>query len=90
MIEEKRCAGLTQGMEGNAMDYILYAAPEKSSFKNGESFSAHIRHWLIKSPEPPAREQLERLWSGFEESHAATHRRAREARGQIKHSHDIE
>jgi hypothetical protein len=80
MIEEARCTAVAQGMEGNAMDYILYPEHTQRAFANDASFSVHIRHHIIKSPEPPEPDRLERLWKAFEESYKEAHRRAAKLR----------
>jgi hypothetical protein len=76
MIEAERAASLAQGIEGRAMDYILFPGPNQTSFADGAEFSAHIRHVMLKSPELPTRRQLDSLWDKFEQSHEATRRRA--------------
>jgi hypothetical protein len=76
MIEPQYAGSLAQGIEGGAMDYILFPSPNKRSFPAGAEFSVHIRHIMLKSPDLPARERLEALWAEFERSHAATRERA--------------
>jgi hypothetical protein len=80
LIEEARCAAITQGMEGNAMDYILYPGHADRRFAGGTAFSAHIRHHVLLSPDSPVSELLERLWARFEADHAEVHERARRLR----------
>jgi hypothetical protein len=76
MIEPEFAAALAQGIEGVAMDYILFPGPRKRTFDQGAELSAHIRHVMLRSPELPTIERLEELWAEFERSHAAAHDRA--------------
>jgi hypothetical protein len=76
LLEAASAAALTQGIEGGAMDYILFPASAERRFAAGAEFSVHIRHVMLKSPELPAVRRLEELWSDFESSHAATKDRA--------------
>jgi hypothetical protein len=76
MLEPESTAALAQGIEGGAMDYILFPASSQRSFVAGSEFSAHIRHVMLKSPERPTIQQLETLWSDFERSHAEIRQRA--------------
>lgn len=80
LVEADRTAALAQGIGGNAMDYILFPGPKARTFANGSEFSAHIRHYLIKSADLPSRETLEALWRQFEASHEILHRVAEESR----------
>jgi len=72
LLEAAHTSALTQGIQGGAMDYILFPAPGKRTFANGAVFSAHIRHILLKSPELPSVERLEEFWDEFVLSHSAT------------------
>ena len=76
LLEERFTASLAQGIEGRAMDYILFPGPDKRSFADDAEFSTHIRHVMLRSPELPTTQHIEELWSDFERSHAATHERA--------------
>ncbi|HJQ82237.1 MAG TPA: hypothetical protein VJ828_19905, partial [Lacipirellulaceae bacterium] len=78
MIEAKYAASLAQGIDGEAMDYVLFPGPDQSVFANGAEFSTHIRHVMLKSPELLGMKQLEELWSDFQHSHTAIHDRAAE------------
>jgi hypothetical protein len=78
MLESKCAASLAQGIEGGAMDYILFPGPAKRTFTDGDQFSAHIRHIMVKSPELPTRQRLEEFWEGFQHSHDAIRQRASE------------
>jgi hypothetical protein len=68
MVDEARCAAVTQGMEGNAMDYVLYPGPRSRRFAAGAAFTAHVRHCLIRSADLPGLERLAALWTAFENS----------------------
>jgi hypothetical protein len=76
MIEPQYAAALAQGIEGEAMDYILFSGPAGRSFADGAALSAHIRHVMLRSPELPTTHRLEELWSDFKHSHATAHKRA--------------
>jgi hypothetical protein len=76
MIEPQFAASLAQGIQGGAMDYILFPGPDKRTFADGAEFSAHIRHVMLKSPEVPGTQQLQRLWDDFQRSHKAIHERS--------------
>ena len=76
MLDAIHTGALAQGIEGAAMDYILFPGPDQLNFANGAEFRAHIRHLLLKSPELPSSERLEKLWSEFERSRAAALARA--------------
>jgi hypothetical protein len=76
LLDAAHTAALTLGIQGGAMDYILFPAPRKRTFADGAAFSAHIRHVLLKSPELPSVERLEELWGEFVHSHAATRKLA--------------
>lgn len=69
LIESQRAAGLAQGLEGGAMDYILFPEPHSPTFPNQSAFSAHIRHVMLKSPELPSVQRLRGLWDEFERAH---------------------
>jgi hypothetical protein len=69
-------AALAQGIQGNAMDYILFPGPAESAFANGAKFAVHIRHVMLRSPELPSVGQLETMWDNFQESHTSIHARA--------------
>jgi hypothetical protein len=71
MLEAAFAAALTQGIEGRAMDYIVFPAAKERSFAKGAEFSVHIRHVMLKSTELPATRRLEDLWTDFEQSHTA-------------------
>jgi hypothetical protein len=86
LIEEAHAAALTQGIQGAAMDYILFPSAQKRTFANGEAFSAHIRHIMLKSPELPPIERLNSLWKEFVESNAASKLAARAARSDERQS----
>lgn len=73
MIESQYAAALAQGIEGVAMDYILFPGPDKRVFTKGAQFSAHIRHVMLKSPDLPTTKQLQTLWDSFTTSHVSTH-----------------
>jgi hypothetical protein len=76
MLEPESTAALAQGIEGGAMDYILFPAASQRSFAHRSEFSVHIRHMMLKSAEPPTTRQLEGLWNDFERSHAEIRQRA--------------
>ncbi len=76
MLEAAHAGALAQGIEGGAMDYILFPGPKLQTFRSGETFSAHIRHVMLKSAELPTIQQLQRLWDDFEQSHATMRQRA--------------
>lgn len=78
MIESKYAAGLAQGIQGAAMDYIVFPGPSEKVFEDQTEFAVHIRHQLLKSPGLPATVALEKLWKKFESSHASVHQLARE------------
>lgn len=84
LIEESGCAALTQGMEGNAMDYILYPGPDHRTFGSDQAFSVHIRHHLLRSPELPTSSRLEGLWKSFSSAHEAMHEQARRLRERTR------
>ena len=67
LLEEAFAAGLTQGMTGVAMDFVLY--PGKLTLAAGEDFSAHVRHLIIRNPGLPDSSLLEKLWSTFNAEH---------------------
>lgn len=71
LLEAASTAAITQGLEGRAMDYILFPSPEVRTLANGAEFSVHVRHVMLKSPKLPTTQQLEELWTDFERSHAA-------------------
>ena len=76
MIEPQFASALAQGIDGVAMDYILFPSPDERSFADDAQFATHIRHVMLRSPELPTMQRLEELWTDFERSHAATHDRA--------------
>jgi len=78
MVESKYAAGLAQGIQGAAMDYIVFPGPSKKAFEDQTEFAVHVRHQLIKSSELPSTATLEQLWQEFESSHAAIHKLARQ------------
>ena len=78
MIEAKYAASLAQGIDGEAMDYVLFPGPDQSMFANGAEFSAHIRHVMLKTPKLPDTNRLEDLWADFQQSHAAIRKRVAE------------
>jgi len=64
LTERQHTAGISCGMRGVAMDYVLY--PGKLSLEPGEKFTTHVRHLIIRSPELPTTSHLEDLWRQFE------------------------
>lgn len=76
MLEASHTAALAQGIEGEAMDYIVFPGPDKPTFPAGDEFSVHIRHVMLQSPELPDATRLEQLWNAFEQSHVTVHRQA--------------
>ena len=78
MIEAKYAAGLAQGIQGAAMDYIVFPGTTQKIFEDQAEFAVHVRHQLIKSPDLPTTVTLDQLWNEFELSHAAIHKLARE------------
>jgi hypothetical protein len=76
MIEPEYAAALAQGIEGNAMDYILFPGPQMLTFAVNTAFSAHIRHVMLKSPELPTIGRLEELWRSFERAHVTIREKA--------------
>jgi hypothetical protein len=76
MIEAEHAASLAQGMEGGAMDYVLFPGPDQNTFANGAEFATHIRHTMLMSPDLPHKERLEELWNEFQNSHQAIHHQA--------------
>jgi hypothetical protein len=75
-LEAAHTAALTQGIEGGAMDYILLPSTKNSTFGDGEEFSVHIRHVMLKSAELPTIRRIERIWTDFEKSHASAKERS--------------
>jgi len=75
MLEPEFTAGLSQGIHGAAMDYIIFPGPKATVFEDGASFSVHVRHHLLKSLELPSVETIERLWKEFEISHESVRER---------------
>jgi hypothetical protein len=71
LVEAEFAAALTQGIQGKAMDYILFPSAKERMFANGDEFSVHVRQVMLWSPELPAKRQLEELWTEFEGSHIA-------------------
>ena len=67
LMERQHTAGISCGMKGVAMDYVVY--PGKLCLEPGESFTAHVRHFVIRSPELPAISRLEGMWHQFESDH---------------------
>ncbi|MCA9232197.1 MAG: hypothetical protein KDA57_16230, partial [Planctomycetales bacterium] len=80
LLEANYAAALAQGIEGAAMDYIVFPGPDKRTFADGEEFAVHVRHQLINSPEMPSSEHLAVLWNSFVAAHETVHRRATELR----------
>ena len=76
MIEAEYAASLAHGIEGGAMDYVLFPGPDQPKFADRSEFSAHIRHIMLKSPALPAVQRLEELWDDFETSHPGIRERA--------------
>jgi hypothetical protein len=70
LVEAAFAAALTQGIQGKAMDYVVFPSAKERTFANGDEFSVHIRQVMLKSPALPSKPQLEELWSDFERSHA--------------------
>jgi hypothetical protein len=70
LLETAHVASLAQGIEGGAMDYILFPGPGQCRFGDGAEFSAHVRHVMLKSPKLPTIDQLEGLWKRFEQDHS--------------------
>ena len=67
LMQRQYTAGISCGMKGVAMDYVLY--PGKLTFEPGEQFTAHIRHLVLRCPQLPPTAYLERLWQRFESEH---------------------
>lgn len=67
MVEQTYAAAITLGMTGVAMDYVLY--PGRLVFQPGESFTNHIRHFLLRSPDLPELERLGQLYHEFGQDH---------------------
>jgi hypothetical protein len=65
-IESKHAASLAQGIEGGAMDYVLFPGPDQQTFVAGGEFSTHMRHFMLRSPDLPAIERLSELWNDFQ------------------------
>ena len=80
LIEAKYAASLAQGIRGAAMDYIVFPGPAVQTFEDQTSFAVHVRHQLIKSPELPTTDTMERLWTKFEADHSAVHQLASASR----------
>jgi hypothetical protein len=76
MLDERHAASLAQGIDGEAMDYIVFPGPTQRTFPAGTEFSAHIRHVMLKSRELPTVERLRDLWNEFQRSHDAIRDRA--------------
>jgi hypothetical protein len=76
MIEANYAASLAQGLEGGAMDYVLFPGPDQQTFAAGSEYSTHMRHILLKSPQLPTVERLDGLWDVFQEAHAKIRERA--------------
>jgi hypothetical protein len=71
LVEAAFAAALTQGIQGKAMDYIVFPSAKRRMFANGDEFSVHIRQVMLKSPKLPSKRQLEEMWSEFEGDHIA-------------------
>ena len=69
LMEQQYTAGISCGMKGVAMDYVLY--PGKLGLEPGEKFTTHLRHLVIRSSKLPATSYLEGLWRQFESEHNA-------------------
>ena len=67
LAEPEYAAGISCGMKGVAMDYVLY--PGRLRFEAGERFTAHIRHLAMRRPELPGVSELEQLQQRFESEH---------------------
>jgi len=76
LLEAAFTGALTQGIEGRAMDYILFPSATERMFADGAEFSVHIRHVMLRSPELPTTRRLEKLWTEFERDHIAIKKRA--------------
>jgi hypothetical protein len=71
LLDPDHTAAITQGADGDAMDYILFPGAESPTFAAGQSFTARVRHHLVRSSELPSSERLEKLWVNFENALAA-------------------
>lgn len=73
LCEEARTAGVAQGMSGVAQDYILF--PPGGTLRAGASFSAHVRHLLVKpAADESLAKELEAWWNAFAEDHERVHK----------------
>jgi len=77
MSEEARTSAISQGMRGVAQDYLLY--PPGMSLAPGDSFSAHIRHLLVKVSDDELPGELEEWWAEFEADHEIVRERSKTA-----------
>ena len=68
LCEEAYTVGLAMGINGRAMDYILY--PGQRDLPAGGRFRAYIRHVFLVLSEGEETQTLERLYREFETSHA--------------------
>ena len=73
LVQAKYAASLAQGIRGAAMDYILFPGPNVPKFENQASFAVHVRHHLVKSPDLPTIDTMQKLWNRFERSHLSVH-----------------
>jgi len=75
MLDPEFTAGLSQGIHGGAMDYIIFPGTRATVFEHGTSFSVHVRHYLLKSPKLPSPATIETLWEEFRVSHESIQNR---------------
>ena len=69
LVERQHTAGISCGMKGVAMDYVLY--PGKLRLEPGEEFTTHVRHVVMRCPQLPALSRLEGMWRQFESDHGS-------------------
>ncbi len=80
LVDPQHAAGLSQGMEGPAMDYILFPGADNVEFGPSEQFTAHIRHYVVRSADLPSIGQLKNLWKAFTGAKPSVVSRARALR----------
>ena len=68
LLDQDTTGAIACGMQGVAMDFIFYPGHRQRIFQSGSSFSSHLRHLLVKSPDLPSLQQLEEWWRQFRES----------------------
>ncbi len=75
LLDPDTTGGIACGMQGVAMDFIFYPGHRERVFQPGSSFTANMRHLMVKSPGLPSRAQLEGWWSQFQQSRSEVRQR---------------